>query len=190
VVNLGIGIPTLMSRYIDPDRIHLHSENGLLGVGPPPGPGELDPDLIDASKQPVTSRSGAAFFDSAESFAMLRGGHVDAAVLGGLQVDERGVVANWAVPGRPVMGAGGAMDIMAGVRTIIVVMSHQTKAGAPKLVRRCTLPITSLRPADFVVTELATFRLTGAGLTLVEVAEGASLDEVRARTAARFEVAL
>lgn len=188
VVNLGIGIPTLMARHLDPDAIHLQSENGLLGVGPPPPVGEADPNLIDASKRLVTRRRGSSFFDSATSFAMLRGGHVDAAVLGALQVDERGRVANWAVPGEPVLGVGGAMDILAGVRTVIIAMTHVTGEGAPKLVPRCTLPITSVRPADWVVTELATFRHGGSGLRLVEIDEGSSLAEVRARTAAAFEV--
>lgn len=187
VVNLGIGIPTLVSRYIDPDRIHLHTENGLLGVGPPPGPEEVDPELVDAGKRPITRRAGAAFFDSASSFSMIRGGHVDAAVLGALQVDEGGRVANWAVPGEPVLGVGGAMDLLCGVRTVIVVMTHTTREGAPKLVPSCTLPITSLRPADWVVTELATFRMVGGVLRLAELAPGVELGLVRSRTGARFE---
>ena len=190
VVNLGIGIPTLLAKYLDPDEIHLHTENGLLGVGPPPGPGERDPNLIDASKQLVTRRAGASFFDSAVSFAMLRGGHVDAAVLGALQVDETGVVANWAVPGDPVLGVGGAMDILAGVRTVIVAMTHATADGAPKLLPRCTLPITSTRPVDWIVTELATFRREGGRLVLVEVAPGTTVEDVQARTAAAHAVRL
>ncbi len=185
VVNLGIGIPTLISRYLDPDAVHLHSENGLLGVGPPPPPDRVDPNLVDAGKKPVTRRPGSSFFDSAASFAMIRGGHVDAAVLGALQVDERGRVANWAVPGDPVLGVGGAMDLLCGVRTVIVLMTHTTRDGAPKLVRECTLPLTGISPASFVVTELATFRVE-EGLTLVERAPGVSLETVRARTAARF----
>ncbi len=187
VVNLGIGIPTLIARHIDPDVIFLHSENGILGVGPPPAPGELDVDLIDANKRPITQRAGVSFFDSAASFAMLRGGHVDAAVLGALQVDERGLLANWAVPGEPVLGAGGAMDICVGVRTLVVAMTHTTAEGAPKLVPRCTLPITSIRPADWIVTELGTFRCEGGALALVELAPGATLEEVRARTTAAFQ---
>lgn len=190
VVNLGIGIPTLIAKYIDPDRIHLHSENGILGVGPPPGPGELDVNLIDANKRPITQRPGVSFFDSAESFAMLRGGHVDAAVLGALQVDERGLLANWAVPGEPVLGAGGAMDICAGVKTLVIAMSHTTNDGRPKLVPRCTLPITSIRPADWIVTELGTFRCEDGSLALVELAPEVSVETVRERTAARFEVKL
>ncbi len=186
VVNLGIGIPTLVSRYLDPDRIFLHTENGLLGVGPPPAPDAVDPELIDAGKRPITRRAGAAFFDSAASFAMIRGGHVDAAVLGALQVDERGRVANWAVPGEPVLGVGGAMDLLCGVRRVLVVMAHTTREGEPKLVAACTLPITSLRPADWIVTELATFRVRGGELWLAARASDVTLDEVRARTAARF----
>ncbi len=190
VVNLGIGIPTLIAKYIDPDAIFLHSETGILGVGPPPGPGELDVDLIDANKRPITQRPGVSFFDSAESFAMLRGGHVDAAVLGALQVDEHGILANWAVPGEPVLGAGGAMDICVGVRTLIVAMAHTTNDGAPKLVRRCTLPVTSIRPADWIVTELGTFRCERDALARVELAPGVSVGDVRARTEAGFEVRL
>lgn len=186
VVNLGVGIPTLVSRYIDPDEIFLQTENGLLGVGPRPPPERADPDLIDASKLPVTQRAGAAFFDSAASFAMIRGGHVDAAVLGALEVDERGRIANWAVPGEPVLGVGGAMDLLSGVRVVIAVMTHTTREGAPKLVPECRLPLTSIRPADWIVTELATFRVDGRGLSLVELAPDVDVATVRARTAARF----
>jgi 3-oxoacid CoA-transferase B subunit len=190
VVNLGVGIPTLVSKYLDPDAVHLHSENGLLGVGPPPRPGEVDPTLIDASKRPVTQRRGAAYFDSATAFAMIRGGHVDAAVLGALQVDGSGRIANWAVPGDPVLGVGGAMDLLCGVRVVIAVMTHVTKEGEPKLVERCTLPLTSLRPATWVVTELCTLRVEDGGLDLVECAPGVSAEEVRAKTAARIRVKL
>ncbi len=190
VVNLGVGMPTLVPRYLDADAIHLHSENGILGVGPPPAPGEVDPNLIDAAKRPVTERRGASYFDSAASFAMIRGGHVDASVLGALQVDERGTIANWAVPGRPVLGVGGAMDLLAGARVVVAMMTHTTAAGDPKLVARLTLPLTSRRPADWVVTELATFRRDGEGLALVELEPGVTLDLVRGRTAARFEVRL
>ena len=190
VVNLGIGIPTLLAKHLDPDEIHLHTENGLLGVGPPPSPAEANPYLVDASKKLVTRRSGASLFDSAASFAMLRGGHVDAAVLGGLQVDEGGILANWSVPGDPVLGVGGAMDILAGVRTIIVAMTHSAAEGAPKLVRRCTLPVTSVRPVDFVVTELATFRREERGLALVDLAPGVTEADVRTRTEAAYAVAL
>ncbi len=188
VVNLGIGIPTLVSRYLDPDRIHLHTENGLLGVGPPPEPARVDVELIDAGKRPISQRPGASFFDSAASFSMIRGGHVDAAVLGALQVDERGRVANWAVPGEPVLGVGGAMDLLCGVRTVIVVMTHTTREGEAKLVPACTLPITALRPADWVVTERATFRVADGELVLVELAPGVTPESLRACTPARFRV--
>lgn len=189
VVNLGIGIPTLVARHLQNDQIFLHSENGLLGVGPPPPPDRVDPNLIDAGKRPVTVRPGASYFDSAQSFAMIRGGHVDAAVLGALQVDERGRIANWSVPGEPVLGVGGAMDLLEGVREVIAVLTHSTREGAPKLVRACTLPLSSVRAASFVVTELATFKVGPGGLVAVELAEGVRMDELRARTGARFEVA-
>jgi 3-oxoacid CoA-transferase B subunit len=188
VVNLGIGIPTLIPRFIDADALCFQTENGLLGVGPPPEPDRVDPNLVDAGKRPVTERSGAAFFDSATSFAMIRGGHVDAVVLGALQVDEQGRVANWMMPGEPVLGVGGAMDLMSGARTVIIVMIHNAKDGTPKLVRECSLPLTSLRPVDWVVTELATFRRDADALVLVECAPGVSVETVRARTAARFQV--
>jgi 3-oxoacid CoA-transferase B subunit len=190
IVNLGIGIPTLVAKYIDPDQVFLHTENGLLGVGPPPAPGQADPNLVDAGKRPVTLRPGASFFDGAASFAMVRGGHVDAAVLGALQVDARGVIANWAVPGEPVLGVGGAMDLLCGVGTVIVLMTHATREGEPKIVERCTLPITALRPADFIVTELATFRAGAGGLRLVELAPGATREAVRAQTSASYVEAL
>jgi 3-oxoacid CoA-transferase subunit B len=186
IVNLGVGIPTLLSKYLDGEAIHLHTENGLLGVGPPPAPDRVDPELIDAGKRPITERTGAAYFDSASSFAMIRGGHLDAAVLGALQVDERGLIANWAVPGEPVLGVGGAMDLLTGVRTVVVVMTHTTREGEPKLVQSCTLPISSLRPASWIVTELGTFRVDAEGLVLVERAPGVSSERVRARTAARY----
>jgi len=189
VVNLGIGIPTLLSKYIDPSVICLHTENGLLGVGAPPPPGAVDPNLIDAGKRPVSELKGAAYFDSATSFAMIRGGHVDAAVLGALEVDGRGRIANWAIPGQPVLGVGGAMDLLCGVRVAIAVMSHTTREGNPKLVDATALPLTSLRPADFVVTELATFRTDAEGLVLSDLAPGVTLETVRARTAARFREA-
>lgn len=187
-VNLGIGLPLLVNEHLDHDAVHVLTENGLLGAGPPPGAGELDQDLIDAGRNPVTERPGASFFDSAVSFGLLRGGRVSAAVMGALQVDARGLVANWAVPGSKVLGVGGAMDILAGAARVIVTMRHTDPDGSPKIVERCTLPITSLRPADWIVTELATFRYEG-GLTLVDIAPESSLSEVRARTAAAFAVA-
>ena len=190
VVNLGIGIPTLVPRFVDPDALRFHTENGLLGVGPPPEREHVDPNLVDAGKRSVTERPGAAFFDSATSFAMIRGGHVDAVILGALQVDERGRVANWAIPGEPVLGVGGAMDLMSGARNVIIVMTHTTRDGAPKLIPECTLPLTSLRQIDWIVTELATFRGETNGLALTECAPGVSLETVRSRTTARYREAL
>ncbi|HTX52020.1 MAG TPA: 3-oxoacid CoA-transferase subunit B [Candidatus Baltobacteraceae bacterium] len=185
VVNLGIGIPTLVTRFVDRNAFCFQTENGLLGVGPPPPADRVDPNLVDAGKRPVTEQPGAAFFDSATSFAMIRGGHVDAVILGALQVDECGRIANWAIPGEPVLGVGGAMDLMSGARNIIVVMTHTAKDGTPKLVRECTLPLTSLRPVTWVVTELATFAVDGNGLILRSCAPGVSKETILARTAAR-----
>jgi len=186
VVNLGIGIPTLVTHYVDVDAFCFQTENGLLGVGPPPPDDAVDPNLVDAAKKPVTARCGAAFFDSAASFAMIRGGHLDAVVLGALEVDERGRVSNWTVPGKPVLGVGGAMDLMVGARNVIVVMMHNASDGSPKLVSECALPLTTPRPVDWVVTELATFRTTPEGLTLFELAPGVSEVELRRRTTAHY----
>jgi 3-oxoacid CoA-transferase B subunit len=186
VVNLGIGIPTLVPRFVDGDTLCFQTENGLLGVGPPPEKNRVDPNCVDAGKRPVTERPGSSFFDSAASFAMIRGGHLDAVVLGALQVDEGGRVANWAIPGEPVLGVGGAMDLMSGASKVIIVMTHTTKDGVPKLVRECTLPLTSLRPVTWVVTELATFDVDAGRLSLIECAPGVSLETVQTRTAARF----
>jgi 3-oxoacid CoA-transferase B subunit len=189
-VNLGIGIPTLVTHYVEPDTICFQTENGLLGVGSPPEAEQVDPNLVDAAKKPVTERLGAAFFDSAASFAMIRGGHIDAVVLGALEVDEQGRVANWTVPGKPVLGVGGAMDLMVGARNVIVVMTHNARDGSTKLVRECTLPLTTPRPVDWVVTELAMFRVEAKGLVLTELAPGVTVDELKGRTEARFSVAL
>ncbi len=185
-VNLGIGIPTMVTHYVEAGSFCFQTENGLLGVGPPPEGDRIDPNLVDAAKQPVSERLGAAFFDSATSFAMIRGGHIDAVVLGALEVDERGRVANWTVPGKPVLGVGGAMDLMVGARNVIVVMTHNSRDGSPKLVRECTLPLTTPRPVDWVVTELATFRVAEEGLILTELSPGVTELEIRSRTAARY----
>jgi 3-oxoacid CoA-transferase B subunit len=185
-VNLGIGIPTLVTHYVDADSICFQTENGLLGVGSPPDPIQVDPNLVDAAKNPVTERLGAAFFDSASSFGMIRGGHIDAVVLGALEVDAQGRVANWAIPGKPVLGVGGAMDLLVGARVVIVVMTHSAKDGKAKIVETCTLPLTTLRPVNWVVTELATFRVDPAGLVLTELVAGVTEDEVRTRTQARY----
>lgn len=191
VVNLGIGIPNLIPSYLGAEmEVFIHTENGLLGVGPRPSPTEVDPDLIDAAKQPVTELPGAAFFDSSDSFAMIRGGHVDVAVLGALQVSAAGDVANWAVPGRDVLGVGGAMDLVIGARRVIVTMTAASSSGEPKVVPECTLPLTARGVADTIVTELSVFRLREGALVLTELLDGAMLDAVAAVTTAPYSVEL
>ncbi|HWO79328.1 3-oxoacid CoA-transferase subunit B [Gaiella sp.] len=191
VVNLGIGIPNLIPGFLGPDTsVVLHTENGLLGVGPRPGDGELDPDLIDAAKQPITALPGAAYFDSATSFAMIRGGHVDVAVLGALEVSGEGDIANWAVPGKDVLGVGGAMDLVVGARRVIVTMTSTSSRGEPKVVERCTYPLTAAGAVDVVVTELSVFRRIDGALHLTELLDGATVEDVAAVTTAPFVVAL
>jgi 3-oxoacid CoA-transferase len=191
VVNLGIGIPNLIPGSLGPDTsVVLHTENGLLGVGPRPGDGELDPDLIDAAKQPITALPGAAYFDSATSFAMIRGGHVDVAVLGALEVSGEGDIANWAVPGKDVLGVGGAMDLVVGARRVIVTMTSTSSRGEPKVVERCTYPLTAAGAVDVVVTELSVFRRIDGALHLTELLDGATVEDVAAVTTAPFVVAL
>ncbi len=191
VVNLGIGIPNLIPGFLGPETsVVLHTENGLLGVGPRPGDGELDPDLIDAAKQPITALPGAAYFDSATSFAMIRGGHVDVAVLGALEVSGDGDIANWAVPGKDVLGVGGAMDLVVGARRVIVTMTSTSSRGEPKVVERCTYPLTAAGAVDVVVTELSVFRRIDGALHLTELLDGATVEDVAAVTTAPFVVAL
>lgn len=190
VVNLGIGIPTMVADYLRAGvEIFLHTENGMLGVGPTPSQDEIDPNLVNAGKLPVSELPGASYFDSATSFSMIRGGHVDVAIMGALQVDEQGNVANWSVPGQDVLGVGGAMDLAAGARRVIVTATHTTKSGAAKIVKKCTLPVTAFGRADTIITELGVFVFRRGRLTLVELAPGVGLPDVRCRTEADFEVA-
>ena len=188
LVNLGIGIPTLVANFVAPGiHVFFQSENGLIGTGPIPEEAMAQPRLTDAGGRPVTAIPGACAFDSAFSFGLIRGGHVDVTVLGGLQVDERGLLANWMIPGKMVPGMGGAMDLACGAKRVVVAMQHSAKGG-PKIVRQCSLPLTSVRPVDIVVTELAVLTQSGGRLTLLETAPGVTVADVLAATEAKLEV--
>jgi 3-oxoacid CoA-transferase B subunit len=188
IVNLGIGIPTLVANYVPDHFVYLHTENGMLGVGPTPPPEQVDKQLINAGKKPVTETQGVSYFDSSESFAMIRGGHVDVAILGALQISERGDIANWAVPGSSVLGVGGAMDLVMGAKQVIITTTHLTKEGSPKILPACEYPLTAREEADILITEYAVFHFVNGLMVLEEISSEISLEEIARITPAFYKV--
>lgn len=189
IVNLGIGIPTLVADFISHEKeVFLHTENGLLGVGPSPREGEVDPEIINAGKLPVTAQKGASYFSSSASFAMIRGGHVDTVILGALQISESGDLANWAVPGKNILGVGGAMDLVAGAKEVIITTQHCSREGEPKIVKSCTYPLTAKKIVSTIISEYAVFRFINNKMVLMELAEGWTVDQLKKITPAEFAV--